>query len=157
MRYQGLAANETMMRYSRISAPFDGVVTMRYVDAGAFVPAATASSNPTADAIVTVMGYSTVRVRVAVPEIEAARVQVGQPVLVTTDSLAGKTFRGSITRHSSSVEAARGFSWDEVGRQCESDANLLSALSKVELTCCRIGRSEYQRFERSRHWFAAGI
>ncbi|MES2694768.1 MAG: efflux RND transporter periplasmic adaptor subunit [Verrucomicrobiota bacterium] len=102
----GLAANETMMRYSKLLAPFDGVVTMRYVDPGAFVPAATASSNPTAAAIVTVMDYSTVRVRIAVPEIEASRVQVGQPVVVMTDSLAGKTFRGSVTRHSGALDEA---------------------------------------------------
>src|SRR5688572_9782931 len=71
-----LAHNETLLRYSKISAPFDGVVTMRYVDPGAFVPAATAGTNPAAAAIVTVMDYSTIRVRVAVPEIEASRVQV---------------------------------------------------------------------------------
>jgi len=106
MARANLTANDTMMRYSKIAAPFDGVVTMRYVDAGAFVPAATASANPTAAAIVTVMDYSTVRVRIAVPEIESSRVQVGQPVVVTTDSLAGKTFRGSVTRHSGALDEA---------------------------------------------------
>ena len=104
MAQAGLAANETMLRYSKIVAPFDGVVTMRYVDTGAFVPAATASSNPGAAAIVTVMDYSTVRARAAVPEIEAARVQVGQPVVLTTDSLPGKTFRGKVSRHSGALD-----------------------------------------------------
>ncbi len=106
MAQAGLAANETMMRYSKISAPFDGVVTMRYVDPGAFVPAATASSNPTAAAILTIMDYSTVRVRVPVPEIESSRIQVGQPVVVTTDSLPGRTVRGTVTRHSGALDEA---------------------------------------------------
>lgn len=106
MAQAGLAANETLLRYSKISAPFDGVVTMRYVDPGAFVPAATASSNPAAAAIVTVMDYSTVRVRIAVPEIEASRVKVGQPVVVTTDSLPGRTVRGTVTRHSGAFDEA---------------------------------------------------
>jgi membrane fusion protein (multidrug efflux system) len=106
MAQAGLAANETLLRYSKISAPFNGVVTSRYVDPGAFVPAATAGSNPAAAAIVTIMDYSTVRVRVGVPEIEAPRVQVGQPVVVTTDSLAGQTFRGTVTRHSGAFDEA---------------------------------------------------
>jgi membrane fusion protein (multidrug efflux system) len=106
MAQAGFAANETLLRYSKISAPFNGVVTTRYVDPGAFVPAATAGSNPAAAAIVTVMDYSTVRVRVGVPEIEAPRVQVGQPVVVTTDSLAGQTFRGTVTRHSGAFDEA---------------------------------------------------
>jgi membrane fusion protein (multidrug efflux system) len=106
MAEASLAANETMMRYSKIAAPFDGVVTMRYVDPGAFVPAATASSNPTAAAIVTVMDYSTIRVRVPVPEIESSRIQVGQPVVVTTDALPGRTIRGTVARHSGALDEA---------------------------------------------------
>ena len=100
----GLAQNETMLRYGKITAPFAGVVTMRYVDPGAFVPAATASTNATAAAIVAISDYSTVRARVPVPEIEAARVQVGQPVVLTTDSLPGRTFKGKVSRHSGALE-----------------------------------------------------
>jgi RND family efflux transporter MFP subunit len=106
MAQASFAANETLLRYSKISAPFDGMVTTRYVDPGAFVPAATAGTNPAAAAIVTIMDYSTVRARVGVPEIEAPRVQVGQPVVVTTDSLAGRTFRGTVTRHSGAFDEA---------------------------------------------------
>ncbi len=98
--------NETLLRYSRLTAPFAGVVTMRYVDPGAFVPAATAGGNPAAAAIVTLMDYSTIRVRVAVPEIESARVQPGQPVVVTAESLPGRTFRGTVTRHTGALDEA---------------------------------------------------
>lgn len=100
-----LKENETLLRFGRIVAPFDGVVTARNVDVGAFVPAAT-GTNPAAAAIVTVMDYSTVRARVAVPEIDAPRVRVGQPVIVSTDSLPGKTFRGTVTRHSGALDEA---------------------------------------------------
>jgi len=101
-----LVHHEAMLRFSQISAPFAGVVTMRYVDPGAFVPAATASSNPTAAAIVAVMDYSTIRVRVGVPEIESARVTAGQPVIVTTDALPGRTFRGQVSRHTGALDEA---------------------------------------------------
>jgi membrane fusion protein, multidrug efflux system len=104
MAQAGLAHNETMLKYGKIVAPFNGVVTMRYVDIGAFVPAATAGSNPQAAAIVTLMDYTTVRARVAVPEVEAARVQLGQPVILTTDSLPGKIFRGKVSRHSGALD-----------------------------------------------------
>jgi membrane fusion protein, multidrug efflux system len=104
MARASLAANETMLRYGKITAPFNGIVTMRYVDTGAFVPAATASGNPAAAAIVTVMDYSTIRARVGVPETEAARIRVGQPVVLTTDSLPGKTFRGKVSRHSGALD-----------------------------------------------------
>ncbi|HRE83247.1 MAG TPA: efflux RND transporter periplasmic adaptor subunit [Opitutaceae bacterium] len=99
-----LGYNDSMQRYARITAPFAGLVTMRYVDPGAFIPAATANS--TSAAIVTLMDYSTIRVRVPVPEVESARVQVGQPVVITTDSLPGKTFAGKVSRHTGALDEA---------------------------------------------------
>ena len=96
--------NETLLRYGRIVAPFGGVVTMRYVDIGAFVPAATASSNPAAAAIVAIADYSVIRAVVAVPEIEAARVQVGQPIILTSEGLPGRTLRGTVSRHTGALD-----------------------------------------------------
>lgn len=101
-----LAQNAALLRFGRIVAPFAGVVTARNVDVGAFVPAATAGANPAAAAIVTVMDYAVIRARVAVPEIEAARVVAGQPVVLTTDALPGRTFRGTVTRHFGALDEA---------------------------------------------------
>jgi len=88
-----LAESETLLGYATITAPFAGVITQRYVDPGALIQAGNASS-----AIVSLMDFSTVRLQVAVPEIEAARVAVGQPVRVTTDNLPGRSFDGQVTR-----------------------------------------------------------
>jgi membrane fusion protein (multidrug efflux system) len=99
-----LRQNDTLLRYGRITAPFAGVVTARMVDPGAFVPAATASSNPAAAAIVAIADYSVVRAVVAVPEVEAARVGVGQPVILTTEALPGRTFHGTVSRHSGALD-----------------------------------------------------
>lgn len=99
-----LAYHESLLKYGRITAPFAGVVTNRYVDKGAFVPAATAGGAAQAAAIVALMDYATIRVRIAVPEIEAARVQVGQPVVVTAEALPGKTFRGTVSRHAGALD-----------------------------------------------------
>jgi membrane fusion protein (multidrug efflux system) len=88
-----LTESETLLGYATITAPFAGVITQRYVDPGALIQAGNASS-----AIVSLMDFSTVRLQVAVPEIEAARVAVGQPVRVTTDNLPGRPFDGQVTR-----------------------------------------------------------
>ena len=104
MAQAALRQSDALLRYGRVTAPFAGVVTARFVDLGAFVPAATASANPTAAALVSLADYSVVRAHVAVPEIEAARVQPGQPIVVSTDALPGRTFRGTVTRHAGALD-----------------------------------------------------
>ena len=52
------------------------------------------------------MDFNTVRAQVAVPELEAASVRVGQPVRLTTESLPGKKFEGGVSRISYALEDA---------------------------------------------------
>ena len=96
---------ETLLRYSKLTAPFSGVVTMRYVDAGAFIPAATGGSAASA-AILTVMDFQTVRAQVGVPELEAPLVREGQSVKVSVEGLPGKVFEGKVTRQSFALDDA---------------------------------------------------
>lgn len=97
---------ETLLHYSKITAPFDGVVTMRHVDAGAFIPAATSGSTTQTAALATLMDFNVVRVQVAVPEAEASLVRAGQPVKVSVEGLPGRTFEGTVTRHSYALDDA---------------------------------------------------
>jgi RND family efflux transporter MFP subunit len=97
---------ETLLQYSRLTAPFSGVVTMRYVDPGAFIPAATSGSAAQTAAIVTIMDFNIVRVQVALPELEASLAREGQPVKATVEGLPGKTFEGKISRLSYALEDA---------------------------------------------------
>lgn len=101
-----LERTETLLNYSRLTAPFNGVVTMRYVDPGAFIPVATAGSTPQAAAVVTLMDFNTVRAQVAVPELEAALLRVGQPVRVGIESLPGRSFEGAVSRQSYALDEA---------------------------------------------------
>lgn len=101
-----LERTETLLAYSKLTAPFSGVVTARHVDPGSFVPAATSGSAAQTAAIVTLMDFNTVRAQVAVPELEAALVRVGQPVRLTTESLPGKKFEGSVSRISYALDDA---------------------------------------------------
>lgn len=99
-----LERNQSMLGFSRIVAPFAGIVTRRMVDVGAFVPAATSGSAAQNAAVVTLMDFSTVRVQVAVPEAEAARVRRGQAARVSVDGLPDRKFNGTITRFSYALD-----------------------------------------------------
>lgn len=71
--------NLTLLGYARITAPFSGVVTRRYADPGAFIPAASAGGSAQSAAVVTLMDFNSVRVQVAVPAAEAALVKKDSP------------------------------------------------------------------------------
>ena len=90
---------ETMLQYARINAPFDGFVTKRYVDPGAFIPAPNAADTPEAAAIVNLTDFATLRIQIPVPETEVPHIVAGQTVVMTTDDLPGKRFEGKVTRY----------------------------------------------------------
>lgn len=97
---------ETLLGYAKITAPFDGIVTRRWVDPGAFIPAATSSSAARNAAVVTVMDFSRVRVEVAVPEPEVPHVRRDLPVEVTASEIQGRTFSGTVTRFAYALDDA---------------------------------------------------
>lgn len=94
----GLDRIETLLGFAKISAPFAGIVTKRWADPGAFIPAATSSSAARNAALITLADFSRVRVEVAVTESEVARVRKDLPVQLRADGLPGRTFEGKITR-----------------------------------------------------------
>jgi RND family efflux transporter MFP subunit len=93
-----LDQSETLLGYATITAPFGGIITRRAVDPGALIQANSA--------ILGLMDFSKVRLQIGVPEVEASRVTVGQPVLVTTDNLPGMHFDGKVTRFTYALDAA---------------------------------------------------
>jgi membrane fusion protein (multidrug efflux system) len=101
-----LERTETLLRYANVTAPFAGIVTARFVDPGAFIPSATSGSAAQNAAIVTLADFNTVRAQVALPEVEASLAQVGQPVKLTAEGLAGKTFEAKISRLSYALDDA---------------------------------------------------
>ncbi len=95
---------ETLLAFAKVHAPFDGVVTARLVDPGAFIPAATSGSAASTAAIVTITDAGVIRAQVPVPEAEAAKVTVGQPVKVIVDGLGGKTIEARVSRHAHALD-----------------------------------------------------
>ena len=100
----GLQRIETLLSYAKITAPFSGVITKRWVDPGALIPAATSSSTSKSGAVVTLMDFSTVRIDVAIPDTEAPFIKKYLPVKVTVNELPGRTFQGTITRFSYALD-----------------------------------------------------
>lgn len=89
----------TMLGYARITAPFDGIVTKRFVDPGAFIPAPNAADTPEAAAIINLTDFKTLRMQIPVPETESTRIVKGLAVEFTTDGLPGRRFAGTVTRY----------------------------------------------------------
>ena len=93
-----LQYTETMLKYTRLTAPFSGIITHRYVDPGAYIPLPDATSTPETAAIVNLTDFKTLRMQVAVPETEATRIKIGQPIRWTADDYPGEHFDGKVTR-----------------------------------------------------------
>jgi membrane fusion protein (multidrug efflux system) len=98
---------ETLLAFTRVSAPFSGTITRRFVDPGAFIPAATSGSTPQTAAIVTLMDFSVVRIQVAVPESEVPHVKNELPIQLILEELPGRTFTGNITRYSHALDETK--------------------------------------------------
>jgi len=96
----GVQKAEAMAAYTRITAPFDGVVTRRAVSPGDLVQAAT---NSRTNLLFTVQQIDKIRVFCDVPEASAAMVAVGDAAEVKLYGPAGQTVRGSVTRLASAV------------------------------------------------------
>ncbi|HZC45848.1 MAG TPA: efflux RND transporter periplasmic adaptor subunit, partial [Candidatus Acidoferrum sp.] len=85
--------------YETISAPFDGIVTARYIDPGHLVPATTAPGTPGSGAIITVARMAPLRVYVYVPQNVAPFIRDGDAATITAAGYPGQNFTGTITRH----------------------------------------------------------
>ena len=90
-----------MSDYTRIVAPFNGVVTRRNVDNGALVQAGT-NSNTQALPVVSVAETDLFRLTLPVPESAVPMVRLGTTVAVHVSSL-NRDFEGKVSRFSDSV------------------------------------------------------
>ncbi len=95
---------KALIEYSRITVPFDGVITKRYADTGAMIQAGTASQTQTMP-VVRVSQNSRLRLVLPVPESIVPRIRVGAPVEVRATAL-GRNFRGTVSRFTEKVQAS---------------------------------------------------
>lgn len=93
---------QTLTNYTRILAPFDGVVTKRYVDPGALIQSGISSETQSLP-LVRVSDNYHLRLDFPVSVEYVKDIHLGEPVEVVVQSLGGKTFSGDISRFSDKV------------------------------------------------------
>ena len=101
-----LQRTQTLLKFTHLTAPFSGIITARFVDPGAYIPAATTGNPGQSVALATLMDFSRVRVQVFVPEPEVPFIHNGVPVKLTVEELPSKSFAGSVTRFAYALDQA---------------------------------------------------
>jgi len=91
---------QTLLQYTKVRAPFDGVVTRRNVNTGDFVQPASAGKG---ESLFVVDRVDLVRVFINVQELEAVWVRDGETALIRPQSLHGQQFKGKVTRTSGAL------------------------------------------------------
>jgi RND family efflux transporter MFP subunit len=95
-----LVHDQALYDYSKITAPFDGVVTQRYANLGALMQAGTSSVQATP--LVRLSQENLFRLVIPVPEPDVRYIRIGDPVAVRVPAL-NQTFQGRVTRFSVDV------------------------------------------------------
>jgi RND family efflux transporter MFP subunit len=90
----------SMEQYATITAPYNGVVTMRYADTGALIPAGTAEGLN--QAVVRLAQSDVLRLRMPVPERDVPLVHIGSQVTVHVQAT-GQQFPGTVVRYTRDV------------------------------------------------------
>lgn len=90
--------------YSRIVAPFAGVVTARYADTGALIAAGTSSSTQSVP-VVRLAEISKLRLVLPIPESVAAQIHLGDPVKARVQAL-DRDFVGKVSRFADLLDRA---------------------------------------------------
>ena len=90
-----------MLEYTKLTAPYDGVVTVRNANTGDYVQGVTGDkSTPNPSAIFVVARMDMVRIFVDVPEAYARYVREGNPAVVRAEALCGVQIPATVTRTS---------------------------------------------------------
>jgi membrane fusion protein, multidrug efflux system len=96
-----LAKLLVLAEFAKVTAPFDGVVTERFVDSGALIQA---GANSSGSPVVTVARIDQVRVYISVPDVAVARITRGLSAQVRLDALPGRQLSGKVTRFADAVD-----------------------------------------------------
>ncbi|MGH7968364.1 MAG: efflux RND transporter periplasmic adaptor subunit [Limisphaerales bacterium] len=94
---------QTMLAYTRITAPFDGVITHRYADPGSLIQAGT-SSDTQSMPLVRLSDNYRLRLDFPVSVAYVKDIRRGDQVDVRVESLEGKSFTGIISRFAQKVD-----------------------------------------------------
>ena len=89
---------DELIKYARLTAPFDGVVTHRNIDLGDLVRNAQTGAGDSGQALFVISKIDKVRIRVPVPERDAPLATVGDSASISLPALRGEAIPGEIAR-----------------------------------------------------------
>jgi RND family efflux transporter MFP subunit len=121
---------EKMRSYRLVTAPFDGVITLRNVDDGALVTSGTTL-------LFRIAQTSMLRTYVSVPQNNASSVRPGESASLTVSNLPGRQFAGTVARTSNALDPASRTLLVEVHVPNSSGALMPGMYAQVELTNSR--------------------
>lgn len=93
-----------LQQYEVVRAPFDGIVTARYVDPGTLIPQSTTQSATPNTPIVALATQSPLRVYAFVPQSLSSFIKDGDPATVTVIDFPNRNFSGAVTRHPEALD-----------------------------------------------------
>jgi RND family efflux transporter MFP subunit len=102
-------------RFTKVTAPFSGVITARNVDLGALITTSGATSSPIAaggssgqgaGSLFRIAQTDTVRMYISVPQADALSMTPGMTADVTVQELPNRKFAGHVVRTSAALDAA---------------------------------------------------
>jgi RND family efflux transporter MFP subunit len=125
-----LARLQEMERYRVVRAAFDGVITVRNVDAGALV-------NSGSTLLFRIAQTGTVRTYVNVPQQDAGSVRAGQAATLRVSNLPGRAFAGTVARTANALDPTSRTLLVEVHVPNPQGLLLPGMYTQVELTSSR--------------------
>jgi RND family efflux transporter MFP subunit len=125
-----LARLHQIKTYQTVRAPFDGVITLRNVDAGALV-------NEGSTLLFRVAQTGTLRTYINLPQADAESVKVGQRAIISIAEFPGRKFDGAVTRTSNALDPATRTLLTEVQVRNADGALMPGMFAQVDFTVPR--------------------
>lgn len=100
---QGIQTRVDMLS---VKAPFNGIISQRFIDLGTSVRSGISNSNP--QALVELLDINPIRISIPLPEADVANVRVGTQVTVQFPNLPGENFKASVSRMSQAIDPETG-------------------------------------------------
>jgi HlyD family secretion protein len=93
----GIRVIEVQLEDTVIRAPFAGIITQKYANAGAFVtPTTTASASNSSSSTSIVAIANGLEIIAKVPEVDISQIKIGQEVEIVADAFPSEVFKGKV-------------------------------------------------------------
>ncbi len=124
---------ETLTRYKKLAAPFDGIVTQRNTDVGALIAGGGASG----PAMFVISDVKKLRVYVDVPQSYVPGIKIGATAVITVPDYPTRTFPATVEASSQAVDVASGTTRMQLGLDNADGALMPGGYANVKLSLAR--------------------